>query len=300
MPWYSYALISAAGIALVGLLEKKTLQREHSSEYVAVFSIMKLALFLLFFSSSVIWTVSSSNFIWLVIDGAIGALAFFMVAKAIRRMEISSAVPILALDPGLTAILAFFFLGERLNGTHIVGLFFLVIGTYILELHRSHDQLGHPLTNIRTMISPLTNVWRQTGGGYILAGLVLFSVASTLDRFVLTRVPTTTYVGYTLIVNTVIFLILLVRSRNPLQLLRPGRGYLLFFITIAAAAHLISNLSQAKAVSIAAVGLVIGVKRLSVLIDVILGGKYFHERHLPQKIVATLIMLVGLFFVVRP
>lgn len=301
MAWYVYALISAVCIATVGLLEKKTLQRERSSEYVTVFSVIKLGLFLAFFFSAINWSVTSHHLTWLIIDGAIGAMAFWLVAKAMRRMEISSAVPLLSLDPGLTAVLAFLFLGERLTPAHILGLGFLVVGTYVLELHRSHDDTKSIVANRwRTMVSPLTRIWRQPGGIYIISALLLFSLSSTLDRYLLLQVQTNTYIAYTLIVSTAIFLVLFLRSRQSLQILRPGRGYLLFFIFLAAALHLTSNIAQANAVSIMAVGLVIAVKRLSVLIDVILGGRFFHERHLPQKIAATAIMLVGVYFVVRP
>lgn len=300
MPWYVYALISAGCIAAVGLLEKKVLQREHSSEYVTVFSVIKLGLFLLFFSSSVAWGVTGHQLAWLAVNGVIGALAFWLVAKAIRRMEISSAVPLLSLDPGLTAILAFLFLGERLTAVHVLGLGLLVVGAYVLEIHRHHDDTGTAVVSrFKIWLSPLLNLWRQSGGTYIIFGLICFSLSSTIDRYLLVQVATTTYVGYTLIFNTAIFLLLWLHRRQPVQILKSGRGYLLFFITLAAALHLTSNIAQAKAVSIMAVGLVIAIKRLSVLIDVILGGKFFHERHLPQKVAATAIMLVGVYFVVR-
>lgn len=298
MPWYGFALISALGIAMVGLLEKKTLQREHSLEYVTIFSIIKLVLFFAFFWPAIQWTVSSHQFWVLILDGSVVAMAFFMVAKAIRRMEISSAVPVLSLDPGLTAILAWLFLGEHLTTTHVLGLSLLVLGTYVLEMHRAGIE-GGPLDKIQTVLGPFKNLWRQKGGGYILAGLAFFSISSTLDRYILKQVPTNTYLGYILVVNAVIFLIWLFLSQRHRRILRPGKGYVLLIIALGAAFHLTSNIAQAKAVSIAAVGLVIAVKRLSVLIDVILGGRFFHEKHLPQKILATMIMLLGLFFVVR-
>lgn len=301
MPWYGYALISAACIATVGLLEKKTLQREHSSEYVTVFSTIKLSLFLLFFFPSISWGVTNLQFFWLVLDGVIGALAFWLVAKAIRRMEFSSAVPILSLDPGLTAVLAFLYLGERLTPIHVLGLGFMVAGTYVLELHRSHDETKSQAVNRwRTMLSPLTRVWKQPGGIYIIGGLLCFSISSTIDRSLLKEVAVNTYIAYTLITSTAIFLFIFLRSRQTIQILRPGRGYVFFFVMIAAALHLTSNVAQAKAVSIAAVGLVIAIKRLSVLLDVVIGGKFFHERHLAQKAIATVVMLIGVFFIVQP
>ena len=298
MPWYGFALISAICIAIVGLLEKKTLQKEHSLEYVTLFTLIKLVLFLLFFFSTTSWAVSGRQLILLSIDGTLGALAFFMVAKAMRRMEISSAVPVLSLDPGLTAVLALLFLGERLTGVHVVGLSLMVVGTYVLEIHRQSGE-SEKRTAMSVILQPFRDLAKQSGGKYILIGLVLFSVSSTMDRLVLRQVPTNTYVGYTLVVNALIFLVMLLRTKTRPQIFGPGQRQVFIFIVLAAAIHLASVISQAKAVSLAAVALVIAIKRLSVLIDVILGGKFFHEHHLWQKVIATAIMLIGLYCVVQ-
>ena len=300
MAWYGYALLSALAIATVGLLQKKTLQHQHTAEYVAIFGIIKVLIFFSVTQSAIQWTVPNTILIWLLIDGLVGATAFFMVAKATRLLELSTAMPILSLDPGLVALLALVFLGERITGTQLIGLGLMLIGTYILEL-RHYPAGWWTKANFRPgmLFDPFRELAKGRGGHFAILGLIFFSISGVIDRFVLQHVTPTTYLAYILPTMAVVYILFFLRAKQPLEILRPGRGYVIFIIILIAALHLGSNFAQAKAVSLAAVGLVIAVKRLSVLIDVIVGGKFFHEHNLMQKAVASTIMLAGVYFIVR-
>ena len=52
---------------------------------------------------------------------------------ALKNLEISNALPLLALTPGFVAVFAFLILGESLKTLEVVGLLFLIFGTFILE-----------------------------------------------------------------------------------------------------------------------------------------------------------------------
>ncbi len=88
MPWYGFAIISALAIAAVGLVQKKTLQHEHSLEYATFFNIAKLALFLIVFGGQMVWAISSVQLGLVIATGIIGSLTFLVVAKAMRRLEL--------------------------------------------------------------------------------------------------------------------------------------------------------------------------------------------------------------------
>ncbi len=299
MPWYGYALLSALAIAIVGLLQKRTLQHEHTMEYVTVFGVLKLAIFLVLFFPTIQWSVSQTQFVLLVVSGTLTATAFFSIAKAMRRLEISTVLPVLSLDPGLTALLALVLLGETIRSFQLIGLALMLIGTYVLELrHYSTGWWREVRQNPRRMFDPFVAIVKRRGGYFAIAGLTFFSLANVVDRHVLQQVPVTTYLAYTLSVSVALYLMVFSVQRKPLQILRSGHGYMLVLIFIIAGLHLASHLSMAQAFGLAAAGLVIAIKRLAVLIDVIIGGKFFHEHNLAQKVLASVIILVGAFLVV--
>jgi drug/metabolite transporter (DMT)-like permease len=293
MAWYAYAIISALAIATVGLLQKKTLQREHSFEYVTIFSLAKLGIFLLVFGASTVWAVSTNDLLLLIVSGVVNGLAFVSITKAMRRMELSTVMPVLSVEPAIVALLAFMTLGERLNMTQVIGLGLTLLGTYILELRRHTDEPHH-------LAIPFQRLLRDRGGRFALWGLVFFSVASILDRYLLQHVPIFTYMGYMLLSSTMVFVLMWFVSEEKPELFQTGRRWLIPMIILIAILHLGSNLAQAKAVSLAAVGLVIAIKRTAALIDIVVGGRFFHERHLVQKTLASIIILVGVYFIVQP
>lgn len=300
MPWYGYAFLTALGIALVSLLQKRTLQHEHSLEYVTVFSAIKALLFVGVFWNRIDWSVNQAQAWWLVASASIGAFAFFMIVKAMRRMEVSSVTPIIALEPGLVALVAAVTLKEVLSGTQLVGVLLLVLGTYILELQ--HYPAGWWKTttgNPFRLLNPFHAIVQERGGWFAVMSLIGFTVSALFARRVLIEVPATTYIAYDTIIVAMIFLIVFSTQRQPLTILRPGQGQMIFAIVIIASIHLTGGALQAVALTMAPVGLVIAAKRTSVLIDIILSGRLFHEHHLAGKLVAALVMLIGTVFLVQ-
>ncbi len=298
MPWYGYALLTALTIALVGILQKKTLQNEHSTEYFMVFSVIKTGLFLLFVHA-IDWNVTTQQLGLLLLTGCLAGFAFFFVTKALRRLDLSIVSPVLTLDSALGSVIAFLVLGERLSGGQAFGLGLMVIGTYTLEFHR-HAASGSRDSRLGRLIEPFQNLWRTPGGIYALLAMIFFALSGVVDRSVLTTVSSTTYLAYVLPTIAVLSIIIFVRKPSALQILRPGSRTLMWAIALTAGVHLLSNVTQTRATGLMAIGLVLAVKRLSTLIDVVLSGRLFHERGLRQKMAASVIMLIGLFFVVRP
>ncbi|MFH0829279.1 MAG: EamA family transporter [Candidatus Kerfeldbacteria bacterium] len=300
MTWYWYAIFSAVLISLVGLFQKKTLQNEHSLQYVTIFRTTNFLLFLLIFAPTLTIGTTSTQFFFLGLTGLIGATGQLFVARSLRALDISTVMPILALDPALVALLAFGVLGEKLAGFNIVGIAFVLIGAFVLESHRKEgdgrwrDILHSP----KLLVRPFRRMAQERGGRSIIIALFAYAVSGVIDRFLLKQLNVTTYLFYVYLFGTTLFLLLLLATKQKVQLFQQGNRLFFPTIIIAAVMSLFANISQAKATSLAAVGLVIAVKRASVLIDIILGGRLFHEHHIAQKLLASAIILLGLYLIV--
>jgi len=229
--------------------------------------------------------------------GCLGAMAFLMIAKAMRQLELSTVLPILSLEPGLVALLAFLLLGESLSRTNALGLLLILGGAYILEL-RVHG--GAPARPERgpKLLQPLARLAQGRRGHFALLGLLFYGFASLVDRYMLVRVEVTTYLFYTTTFITAIYLVLFFLTTDQVQVFQRGSRRIILLILVIAALHLTANVAQAKAISLAAVGLVIAIKRLSALIDILIGGRFFHEHNLGQKALASIVILTGVFFII--
>jgi len=58
------------------------------------------------------------------------------------------------------------------------------------------------------------------------------------------------------------------------------------------------RLSYLQAVSLYQVSLVYPIYRLSSLFATVLGGEFFHEKHILKKSIAAIIMLIGSYLIV--
>lgn len=293
MPWYAHAFLAAVTIAAIGYIQKRTLQREHSLEYAAVYSVVKFVLFLAVFGGSIRWHVTVAQFETLALDALLGAMAFYWVIKALRKLELSTVAPVLALEPAIVALLAFATLGERLRPLPLAGLALAMVGTYVLELDRSKPR------SQRRLFDPLRRLMKSPGGAYALLGLAAYAVASVIDRHLLQEIPTNTYLVYILGFAAAYLLALFLSHGYEFSLFHRAKRALMPIIAFTAVLHLVSNYAQAQATALAAVGLVIAIKRAGVLLDVALAGRLLHEHRLLQKTLASIIIIGGVILITR-
>jgi drug/metabolite transporter (DMT)-like permease len=206
----------------------------------------------------------------------------------IKNLELSKALPLLVLTPGLVAIGALIFLNESLTQLEILGMAFLLIGTYLLQLKQNQK-----------FLDPFKNLTKTKGHRYIILALFLFTITSILDKAILKnfKVPINAFMGFQHLFLAIIFISFLIFSGKTKQIKSPIKNsfkiiFLLSIITI------IYRYTQIQAVKIAPVALVLSIKRISVFFAVIIGGTLFQEHNLLKRIIATAIMIAGAVLII--
>jgi drug/metabolite transporter (DMT)-like permease len=206
----------------------------------------------------------------------------------LRHLDISTSSSLFLLGPFITAMLAFILLGETLSVLQISGILVLALGIYTLET-RHFFRFGE--------------FWKNMTGDrythYILFGLLLYGFCAVGDRIVLGHLG----VGakfYTALVQlflaaqfTLIALYYRGGLREPLRNVR-SEWKMLLLVAILTTLY---RYMQAEATALAAIGLVIAVKRSSALFTTVIGGELFKEKALLRKSVACLIMILGVYLI---
>lgn len=282
MSWIVISIISAIFSALSAVTQKKVLSLNEPLRFttsLAIFNFLILIPLLIFIDLS---PVSITTFGVVVFKTILSGVAFLMVMEGIKRAEISRALPLLVLTPGVVAVVAFLFLSETLSYGDIGGIAFLMVGTTLLQYTPKR-------------LLALTEAKDRRGIVYILVALAIFSITAVLDKLILKqfRVPPMDFWFYQHVILFFFFggisLIIKRDYRGVAQTI--GRSWkLILMISIFT---LIYRYSFIVAVKMAPVALVLSMKRLSVLFVAIFGGIYFKEHSLVQRGVATVILLVG-------
>ncbi len=291
MDWYIPAFLSALLSAAAAISQKKILFDIDALEFSFVLSVFNLFFAAIVFFSKDITGITVTNLLILYIKTVIGALAFLNVMLAIKNMEISRALPLLVLTPGMVAFFAFFFLGEKLNLIEIIGMVLLLMGTYILEVKKNQK-----------ILEPFNVFIKSKYHNYIIYALLLFTISSVADKILLRNyhLKPTVFVGLQQLFLAINFLIfILLKKKNPVLIFKKINKNILIWILLVSILTIGYRYTQIEALKIAPVALVLSVKRTSVFFATLFGGKLFAESTLIKKSFATIILLTGAYLIVN-
>ncbi len=292
MTWFYLALISAVFSALAAISEKKVLFRLDALDFSFFVSIITLIFSIPFFFDAPLSLSLSTPLIILFIKAILSALAFLCVMLAIKNLDLSEALPLLALSPGLVAILGILLIQDTLVINEWIGLSLMLIGTYILELRKDYQSI----------FDPFKSLMRFNKYKYVFFALFLFAITSLIDRMLLKdfKLPPYTFMAYQQLFFAMIFsTMILLRKIKIAEIFKSLNKNIIFLIVLISIFTVIYRYTQIEATKLAAVALVLSVKRLSVLMAIIIGGKLFKESNILRRALATVIILGGLIILVN-
>ena len=291
MTWFFIALLSAVLSAFAAITQKKVLFNRGALEFSFLLSIANLLLSIPFFFAINYSHLNTTNMSVLFIKSVIGVGAFLCVMIALKNLNISNALPLLALTPGFVAVFAFLLLGESLKSTEVIGLALLIVGTYILESKSFKD-----------IIFPYNIFIKSKYHRFILLALLLFTASSIMDKLLLIRLNLTPIALtaiqhlYFAVLFAAIYLFYAVKTKLPkIKLNRKDFGWIIL-ISVLTIGY---RYTQMVAVSLASVAIVLAVKRTSVFWATIIGGRIFNEDNLLKKTFAVIFIVVGTILILR-
>ena len=144
MIWILLALGAAAGGATVNVIEKTVLHRYIKSPLTLPFLISfsygiigVVLLAILSWPDGLKWVDIS----WAIGSGILWGISAVMFLRVLFAQEVSRAVPVFALHPIFTAVIAVTFLGELLTAIHWVAIVVSVLGAMLIVTRRNQSKL---------------------------------------------------------------------------------------------------------------------------------------------------------------
>ncbi len=285
MNWFWLALISAIFSAAAAIFQKKILFKAEALEFSLILSILNILLLLPFFFLLNYEKIYFDNLLVLYIKTVLEAFAFWNVMLAIKNFEISKALPLLALTPGLVAISAFIFIGDSLTQMELIGILLLILGTYTLEVKSKQN-----------LLAPLKAFIASKKHYYVIIALLLFTITAVLDRLLLNKynLEPKSFLVFQNLFLAVNFVLIFLFSKKSFNSLSPFfKGNSLKLIILISLLTIIYRYTQIEAVKIAPVALVIAVKRISIFFAAVIGGRIFKEHNLWVRAAAAAIIIIG-------
>jgi len=291
MTWFFIALLSSFLSAFAAITQKKVLFNLNPVQFSFYLSIANLVLSIPFFFFIDYNTINASNLSVLFVKSLIGVAAFLCVMTALKNMQISNTLPLLALTPGFVAVFAFLFLGEALSLFEVIGLISLIAGTYILESK-----------NLKEVLFPFTVFLKSRYHQYIIAALLLFTASTVMDKLLVAKMDLTpiSFTAFQHVFFALLLLIIYFAFRGKLVDHSPKINKTdVLWILLISVLTIGYRYTQIVSVSIASVALTLAVKRTSVLWATVIGGKIFKDTNLLKKTIAVLFILLGAILILR-
>lgn len=281
--WFLFALASAVITAIIAVMEKRLLQHEHTLTFSAGHALLAflLSLPLLFFAD--FSKVTPFILVMMYFGMFAAAGAFWLTARGVKHLEMSISSPLTVVNLAFIPFLAFFFLGERLSLQQGAGIFLIFIGVVALEFFQHNSKLFRFSDLLRDKYLVLT----------IIGGL-LYAVTAIVDKVSLSTLDPFTYLviaHFFIAINSLLIMAFLDHEfKKDLRQLFSQDAKTVFVVSLLS---IVQRLSLAFAIQGAFVSLAVAVKKLSSLFATIMAGRLFHERHIVQKTLVSLIMIAG-------
>ncbi|OGH36295.1 MAG: hypothetical protein A3B43_01805, partial [Candidatus Levybacteria bacterium RIFCSPLOWO2_01_FULL_38_120] len=282
--WFFYSLFFSVWSAFATTLIKNLTKKISYLPLMLILQIfgIPLMLILVLFSGGIPQT-TQNFYLFMFASATLDTIAFVSFFAAISKSEISLVTPLASFGPIFTAIIAIYTLKEIPNTIGVLGIFLIVFGAYLLNA--ADIKQG--------VLAPFKNLFRNKGVLLFLLATLMWSITPIFQKQAIfetsPRVPL--YASFWGLIFVTIFtsLIVLPKALKEFSFVKNNISKILLY----ASGSSLAQLAAYTAFSLAFVGYTTAVFRTSALFIVIFGGIFLKEKRFKERLLGTLVMILG-------
>lgn len=285
MLWFYLSLTTAVTLATIDALSKYALK--DSGEEAVAWACWGFATPFLLATLPFIEIPALDLTFWLstIVALPLEGIAVLLYIRAIKVSPLSLTIPFLALTPVFLIATSFLMIGELPALSGIAGIMLIAIGAYLLNFNSSG----------KGFLAPIKAIVKEKGSIMMIAVAFIYSITSNLGKIAVLHSSSLFFaVIYTTIFSLfllpyVIFkerkIVTVIKTRIPLFLL------IGFLFAVMVTAHF-------SAIRLVEVSYMISVKRTSLIFSVVFGRLFFKEEHIRDRLLGTIVMVIGVVLIV--
>lgn len=225
--------------------------------------------------------------IYLTIDVLLVSIANILYFLALQVSPLSLCIPFLAFTPIFLIPTGFIMLRELPHEAKLLGVILVFVGSVLM--HRRLFALG--------WLAPVKAIVQERGSRYMLLVALIFSVTNPLEKkLVLISDAYTQAFAFGLGLCLFFFILTILRKESFSSALHGNTTW----ISAAGAMDGISLLLQFASYYYIDVVIAISIKRAGIVLAVFFGWLFFREHGIPDKVIASSVMLVGVLIIYLP
>lgn len=225
--------------------------------------------------------------VYLFIEVLMVAVSTLLYFRAIQVTPISLCMPYISFTPVFLIVTGRIVNGEQTAPEKLVGVVLIFIGS--IAMHRVLFSRG--------WVEPIKAVWRQRGCFYMLLVAVINAITNPIDaRLVRMTDAFVQAAAFGLGMCALFTVLLLARKADAGKVIRAVP----YWAVLAGALEAVALIFQLSSHNYIAVVYTISIKRAGIILVVFLGWLVFKEKNIGDKLIASLVMLVGVLIIYLP
>lgn len=286
--WFFLALFFALQGAISTAITKRILKTTDILVLMVfgnIFFLIFMGLFLAFLG---IPRLDQTFWVLVVIGALMGVVINIAFMKAIKLAPISLTAPMAAATPLVATLFGFLFLGEQLTNVTFLGILFIVLGAYIINI-----------TDIKSgFLAPLLDLFKNRGVQLMLFAQSLVGITPVIEKTAIFHTypqqPAMVIMVEAFFVTLFFLPIMLFKTKKPFAQFKSN----MWWIILPAPLSALAFWAAFTAYSLSNIGYVTAIFKLSSLFTILLGGFFFREHHIQERLVGAFIMLLGTILLV--
>jgi drug/metabolite transporter (DMT)-like permease len=224
---------------------------------------------------------------YLVIEVLLVAVSTLLYFRAIQVTPISLCMPYISFTPVFLIVTGSIVNGEHAATEKLVGVVLIFIGS--IAMHRALFSRG--------LLEPIRAIWRERGCFYMLLVAVINAITNPIDaRLVRMTDAFVQAAAFGLGMCIFFTVLLLARKANAGKVIRTVPGW----VILAGVLEAVALIFQLSSHNYIAVVYTISIKRAGIILVILLGWLVFKEKNIGDKLIASLVMLVGVLIIYLP
>lgn len=229
----------------------------------------------------------------LFLAGVSGSALTYVFAKtmyndALKQNTISKVLPLTSFSGVFTYIFGLIILSESIRPIPVMGLFSVIIGSYILNADQAKEDV----------LKPFKLLFTHKASTVFLFAIFLSSLTAVFDKLGLSN-TTPTNPAFTILLEQIIMSILLtfylMRAERKTWIIEVKNNFL--FLLLCSAIYIAVSLFVFYAYTGGSVALTLGIKRLQIFFVLLLGYLFFNDKPTKHSWIATIIMAIGVIMI---
>ncbi|MBI4079043.1 MAG: DMT family transporter [Candidatus Levybacteria bacterium] len=288
--WFWLSLLFAIWISVGMIISKHVLRGVSPSVLSAALAFLTVP-FLLLITLATAGGIPSTDWVfWFGVLGSafLNVFATLLSYTAIKHAPVSILAPIASFNPLFTALFAFAFLGENLKLAGVIGIVLIVVGSYFLNI----KDIKHSL------FRPFSVLFGNRFVRFFLLANFIWAITPIFEKTAILHTVPQSGVFAAAAGSSLLFLFLIpvVKKGVPKPFLELGRNWKWFILLSILGA--VGYWAAFTAYSLANLGYVTSVFRLSIIFTIFWGWLFFKEERIKERLLGAIVMITGTILLV--